>query len=121
MGYAGRQALGACPRYGYVTKHLGHPPLGLYPDRRGLDSFPMADDGGVLGNLPNSRPGRRSDKRPASPRAKDDRPPAPAASPDEPEHDPVGDAIRTATGVAATGARVASDIAREIARRLPRP
>jgi hypothetical protein len=81
----------------------------------------MADDGSVLGNLPNSRPGRRSDKRPASPRARDQQPPAPSASPDEPERAPVGDAIRTATGVATTGARVANDIARELVRRLPRP
>jgi len=121
MGYAGLQALGACPRYGYVTKHLGDRPLGLYPDQRGLDSFPMADDGGVLGNLPNSRPGRRSDKRPATPRAKDQRPPALPTSGDEPEHDAIADAIRAATGAAATGARVANGIAREIVRRLPRP
>ena len=121
MGYAGLQALGACPRYGYVTKHLGDRSLRLYPDQRGLDSFPMADDGGVLGNLPNSRPGRRSDKRPPTPRAKDERPPALPTSGDEPEHDAIADAIRAATGAAATGARVANGIAREIVRRLPRP
>jgi hypothetical protein len=81
----------------------------------------MADDGGVLGNLPNSRPGRRSDKRAASPPAKDERASARPASPEEAEHDPIADAIRTATGVAATGARVANGLAREIVRRLPRP
>src|SRR4051812_20301788 len=122
MGYAGVQAFDACPRYGYVTKHLGDPPWRLYPDPRGLDSFPMADDGGVLGNLPNSRPGRRSDKRPATPRAKanDERAPLPVSG-EEPEHDAIADAIRAATGAAATGARVANGIAREIVRRLPRP
>ncbi|MGH2741945.1 MAG: hypothetical protein ACRDN8_05555, partial [Thermoleophilaceae bacterium] len=35
--------------------------------------------------------------------------------------DPVGEAIRTVTGVAATGARVATGVAREVLRRLPRP
>jgi hypothetical protein len=57
----------------------------------------------------------------ASPRAqaKPASDPAPAAA--EPESDPVGDAIRTATGIAATGARVASGIGRELVRRLPRP
>jgi hypothetical protein len=80
----------------------------------------MADDGGVLGNLPNSRPGRRSSKRPAAPQ-----PPARPPRSERPEPDarpdPVGDAIRTATGVAAAGARVATDLGRELVRRLPRP
>ena len=71
----------------------------------------MIDDGGVLGNLPNSRPGRRSEKRPA--RAENPPPPA--------QTDPVGEAIRTATGIAAAGARVANGVARELVRRLPRP
>jgi hypothetical protein len=35
----------------------------MYPGRSGLESPSMADDGGVLGNLPSSRPGRRSAKR----------------------------------------------------------
>jgi len=35
--------------------------------------------------------------------------------------DPVGEAIRAATSVAATGARVANGVARELLRRLPRP
>ena len=78
----------------------------------------MTDDGGVLGNLPNSRPGRRSDKRPPSPPA-DDRQGPPAAARDE-RSDPVGEAVRTATGIAATGARVANGLARELVRRLPR-
>jgi hypothetical protein len=133
----------------------------------------MADDGGVLGNLPRSRPGQRSDKRtgrtaaeaarraertdseaaapaetaarkrsapaeaparkrsaPASGAAKPPkrapREAAPAsesrdAQPASHAGDPVGDAIRTVTGVAATGARVAGGVAREVLRRLPRP
>jgi hypothetical protein len=42
---------------------------------------------------------------------------------DEPrdQADPVGEAIRTATGIAAAGARVANGVARELVRRLPRP
>ena len=83
----------------------------------------MTDDGGVLGNLPNSRPGRRSEKRPATPRAASTpRPQAPAkpAEEDAPT-DPVGDVIRTATGLASAGARVANGVAREVVRRLPRP
>jgi hypothetical protein len=105
----------------------------------------MADDGGVLGNLPRSRPGQRSDKRTektaaraaakaertgaraaeptaaaetsAPPKSKTSLPPRPASG----GRDPVGDAIRTVTGVAATGARVAGGVAREVLRRLPRP
>ena len=83
----------------------------------------MTDDGGVLGNLPNSRPGRRSDKRPAQPRAATP-PPAPKADSEAAgpgESDPVAGAIRTATGLAAAGARVANGLAREVVRRLPRP
>jgi hypothetical protein len=79
----------------------------------------MTDDGGVLGNLPRSRPGRRSDKRPAEPA-----PPRrtdPPAGADDAAADPVADAIRAATGVAAASARVANGLAREVLRRLPRP
>jgi hypothetical protein len=109
----------------------------------------MTDDGGVLGNLPRSRPGQRSEKRtaakaaPAAGAAK--RPRSAARTPGAPKPpksaprkaapasesrdaqpaahagDPVGDAIRTVTGVAATGARVAGGVAREVLRRLPRP
>jgi hypothetical protein len=71
----------------------------------------MIVDRGVLGNLPNSRPGRRSAKRPARPAP----PPPPAQT------DPVGDALRTATDIAAAGARAANGVARELVRRLPRP
>src|SRR5215212_3970738 len=35
----------------------------MYPERAGLESPAMADDEGVLGNLPRSRPGKRSAKR----------------------------------------------------------
>jgi hypothetical protein len=96
-----------------------------------------------MGNLPRSRPGHRSEKRTkktaarAAPsraaRPKSSPPPKPKTSaPPKPERaappqpvsgggDPVGDAIRTVTGVAATGARVAGGVAREVLRRLPRP
>jgi hypothetical protein len=119
------------------------------------------DDGGVLGNLPRSRPGQRSDKRTgpiaataaraeradseaaapskkAAPRrstpageandgpktASRKAPPASQARDAQPtssDGDLVGDALRTVTGVAATGARVAGGVTREVLRRLPRP
>jgi hypothetical protein len=93
----------------------------------------MTDDGGVLGNLPRSRPGHRSDKRTgktaAAPRAGAAKRPEPAATrpPLGDDNaasragDPVGHAIRAAAGVASTGARVAGGVAREVLRRLPRP
>jgi hypothetical protein len=103
------------------------------------------DEPGVLGNLPRSRPGRRSDKRggtsastrakkppakkPAAARAKPathatprPRPqaqprsrPAPAARKTSP--DPVGQAIELAGKAAALGVRTAAGIVK----RLPRP
>jgi hypothetical protein len=79
----------------------------------------MPDDGGVLGNLPRSRPGRRSDKRAGGPAAA--APPPPPPPPAEPQDDPIGGAIRTATGLAAAGARVANGVARQVVRRIPRP
>jgi hypothetical protein len=80
----------------------------------------MTDDGGVLGNLPNSRPGRRSSKRAATPETEKPAPETerPASAPPS---DPVGDTVRAVTGIAGTGARLAAEIGREIARRLPRP
>jgi hypothetical protein len=107
----------------------------------------MTDDGGVLGNLPRSRPGQRSEKRtgraakpagpakkaaPAGDAAKQTRGatreatkrPASAAGEAAPASragDPVGDAVRVVTGVAVTGVRVAGGVAREVVRRLPRP
>jgi hypothetical protein len=106
-----------------VVKHVGRPLNRLYPDPGGLDSCPMSDDRGVLGNLPNSRPGRRSAKRPAAPGATTPRPtPAPPERPRRPDQtDRVGGAIRTATGIATAGARAANGVARELVRRLPRP
>jgi hypothetical protein len=82
----------------------------------------VSDDGGLLGNLPRTRPGTRSEKR-QSGAAKPGRPedePA-AAGPGEGSSDPVGDALRAAGRTAETGARVAQALAREALRRLPRP
>jgi hypothetical protein len=106
----------------------------------------MPDDGGVLGNLPRSRPGQRSEKRTGKTAAKAasraERSGSKAAAPARgtpprgaartassaagdrsASHggDSVGQAIRAVTGVAATGARVAGGVAREVFRRLPRP
>src|SRR3954471_13152984 len=100
----------------------------------------MTDDGGVLGHLPNSRPGKRSEKRdrPANRAAK---PPAqrkrtaavkepasqgPASAPREqvplsPGEDPVGAVVRSGLGLAGTGVRVAGAVSRELFKRLPRP
>ena len=70
------------------------------------------EDPGLLGNLPRSRPGTRSQKRDGPP------PQAPTPAAPGPEGrdraDAVGDALRTA-------ARTAGDVTREILRRLPRP
>src|SRR5262245_27991726 len=52
-----------CPRYGSFAKPFGSRMMALYPASLGIDSKAMDDDGGVLGNLPRSRPGRRSEKR----------------------------------------------------------
>jgi hypothetical protein len=83
----------------------------------------MTDDRGVLGNLPHSRPGRRSDKRTHEAKPPRRTPPKQAEHSPQPTRssDPVSEAIRTATGVAAVGARVANGLARELVRRLPRP
>jgi hypothetical protein len=76
-----------------------------------------AEDPGLLGNLPRSRPGRRSDKRvgEAPARATRSEATAPAEDPD-----PVGDAVRAAVGAAGAGLRIADGVAREVIRRLPR-
>jgi hypothetical protein len=127
----------------------------------------MDEEGGVLGNLPRSRPGRRSDKREAggageagtaggeagtakasgkasaraartSARAAESaerqsrkaarpagqtarRPQPPPPRPAEGGPDPVGEAVRLATGIAGAGLRVANGLTREVLRRLPRP
>jgi hypothetical protein len=104
----------------------------------------MADDEGVLGNLPHSRPGRRSDKRDAGRPPSRPKRPAPAATrqaqepPEAPAHarGPIDDIapVRAEPGpsrtddlvgatakLAGTGLRVAGGVAREVLRRLPRP
>jgi len=97
----------------------------------------MEEDSGVLGNLPRSRPGRRSQKRDAAARAassaeqrgsKAAQPPShargrPAPAPPEPSAgaDPVGEAVRTAARVAGSGLKLADGVTREVLRRLPRP
>ena len=104
----------------------------------------MTDDPGVMGNLPRSRPGRRSAKRdggkPKTAGAKSTRsraaspkrttPPKPRAStPRQAERprppvktppkgpDPVGDAVRIAGKLAGAGLGIAAGVLK----RLPRP
>jgi hypothetical protein len=87
----------------------------------------MTDDGGVLGNLPNSRPGNRSEKRGGAASVKPRRtaavkkPGSPDPVPPPPAEDPVGAVVRAGLGIAGTGARVAGAVGREVFRRLPRP
>lgn len=84
----------------------------------------MSDDDSVLGNLPRSRPGRRSGKREAARNGSKPRTPAkPKVPTREPRRgpDPVGETLRTAAKVAETGIRLTSGVAQEIVRRLPRP
>jgi hypothetical protein len=95
------------------------------------DEQSTTGDGGVLGNLPHSRPGRRSEKRDAGRgKASAATPPKPtravraepsAAAPTHRSGGPIGDAVHTATKVAGTGVRVAGAVAHEVLRRLPRP
>jgi hypothetical protein len=98
----------------------------------------MTDDRGVLGNLPRSRPGQRSAKRAGKPagegsgeaaspaaatKARRAARPKPAAGERQETPsggDPIGSAVRGVTVLAATGARVAGGVAREVLRRLPR-
>ena len=113
----------------------------------------MTDDGGVLGNLPHSRPGKRSEKRDAGAARSAARPKKASAArgkrtaavkkpgsgdrvvvehdmgaqvrhdpvPPPATEDPVGAVVRTATGVAVTGVRVAGALSRELFKLLPRP
>lgn len=107
----------------------------------------MSDDPGLLGNLPRSRPGTRSDKRASSATAKPvaakaspakAKPPPPRAqpkakprpkvanpkprpAPETQSPDPVSEALKTAGRLAGAGARTANGVTREILRRLPRP
>lgn len=99
---------------------------------------------GILGNLPRSRPGVRSDKRagggatpkppaatPKQPTAKPraTRPPAakaatpkpPPAPKAAPSRDPVEQAVHLVGEVAETGIKVVAKVAVGILRRLPRP
>ena len=104
------------------------------------------DDDGILGNLPRSRPGRRSTKRPAehgpqkagrapatagrapadrSPGARPSDPPPEARSSDPPPEarssDPLTGAARAAGQLAGAGLRTASRLAGQALGRLPRP
>ena len=99
----------------------------------------MSDDPGLLGNLPRSRPGTRSDKRASSsapkPAAATPKPqptakprpgakvsnPRPRPAPEPQPGDPVSEALKAAARIAGAGARTANGVTREILRRLPRP
>jgi len=76
------------------------------------------EERGLLGNLPRSRPGTRSEKRDGG--AAEAAEPAPR-SPKSEASDPVGDVLRAAGRTAEAGLRTAGDVTREILRRLPRP
>ena len=118
----------------------------MYPNRALLESLSMADEGGVLGNLPSARPGTRSAKRdrPAKaaekaavraeeagkaaadpgrvskPRSGADR----VGTDEDPAGiagDAVGAVVRGAAGAAIAGAKVAGALTQELFRRLPRP
>ena len=111
------------------------------------DDPKAADEGGVLGNLPRTRPGHRSDKRaagrpaeatgaaarkaeagggaaPRTPRprrAAARRKPATEPAADPQRVGPIEDAVHTVGKIAGAGARIAEGLAREVLRRLPRP
>jgi hypothetical protein len=88
---------------------------------------------GILGNLPRSRPGVRSEKRAAEGAPPKRTPPKPkatatAAKPratkaksTAPEPDSLERAVRLAGDVAETGIKVAAKVAGGVLRRLPRP
>jgi hypothetical protein len=80
----------------------------------------MEEDSGVLGNLPRTRPGTRSQKRDAPTRATRPRPAPPPRPPAQPS-DPVGEAVRGAANLAGAGLKLANGVTREVLRRLPRP
>ncbi len=113
-----------------------------------VDKIAMTDENdGILGNLPRSRPGVRSEKRatagkrapkaaakpkastrPKAPRKAAAPPPPPPPPAPEPEpvaterpSDPVGMALKAGETVALTGIKVAGRVASEVIRRLPRP
>jgi hypothetical protein len=96
---------------------------------------------GILGNLPRSRPGVRSDKRaggasppkstPAKPKAAGAKPRAtkatakpkapPPPPPPQKQPDTMARAVQLAGDVAETGIKVAAKVAVGVLRRLPRP
>jgi len=108
----------------------------------------MSDDPGLLGNLPRSRPGTRSDKRasgaaakpaganpkPSTAKAPTAKPkprpkakprpkvanPKPRPAPESQTGDPVSEVLKAAGRLAGAGARTANGVTREILRRLPR-
>ena len=109
-----------------------------------------AEGDGVLGNLPSSRPGRRSEKRssgarrgrPAGPPAasarraaedaerrgsaaavtpRDETPPPLSRGPSRKGGGPVGDAVRGAAQLTGAPLRIGVILTREVLRRLPRP
>ena len=107
------------------------------------------ENDGILGNLPRSRPGVRSEKRASTANAKPKAakpkpkpkattkpkpkpaaapkpkvaPPPPPPPPPAPERpsDPIGIALKAGETVALTGLKVAGRVAGEVMRRLPRP
>jgi hypothetical protein len=111
----------------------------------------MTDEGGVLGNLPNSRPGKRSARRdgpanaartpgpkPQSQRTTAVREAGPEdgvrlrhdmdaqvghdrANTPETQGDPLSAAVRTAAGLAIGSVKVAGAVTKELVRRLPKP
>ena len=110
------------------------------------DDAQRAEDGGVLGNLPHTRPGRRSEKRAAgrpaetagaaarkaeaggakaaaTPRPRRARSSAAAPEPADESGTggPLEDLMHGAGKVAGAGVRVAGGLAKDLLRRLPRP
>lgn len=108
------------------------------------DEIAMSEENdGVLGNLPRSRPGVRSDKRAsaakpkaaaakpsakakpkpaaAKPKAEPKAAPPPPPPPPLKPSDPIGIALKAGETVALTGLKVAGKVAGEVMRRLPRP
>jgi len=97
----------------------------------------MDDDSGVLGKLPRSRPGTRSQKRDAParaarsaeqrgsraarPSAQTRRRPEPPPPPRASAGDPVSRAVRTAAKVGGAGLKLAGGVTRAALRRLPKP
>jgi len=109
----------------------------------------MTDDPGLLGNLPRSRPGTRSDKRatgsaakpkPAKPKPAKSEPvgaktgpkgptpktrpkisnPKPRPAPQPSPGDPVTETLKVAARIAGAGASTVNGVTRGILRRLPR-